>query len=91
MPNFKTVVHFLLVDFGGGCSSCCSCCSCCDRGKTKSTPSLTRLRLEFDNRNFVESKVHIIQILLVIKSKFQLINKLWQEFPSQVKDKIDFK
>ena len=29
----------------GGCS-----CSCCDRGKTKSTPSLTGLRLEFDNK-----------------------------------------
>ena len=41
MPNFKSVVHFLLVDFGGG--------SCCDMGKTKSTPSLTKLRLEFDN------------------------------------------
>ena len=40
MPNFKSVVHFLLVDCGGG--------SCCDRGKTKSTPSLTKLRLEFD-------------------------------------------
>ena len=35
MPNSKCVVHFLMVDFGGGCSCCC----CCDRGKTKSTPS----------------------------------------------------
>ena len=34
--------------------SCCSCCSCCDRGKTKSTPSLTRLRLEFDNKTWSE-------------------------------------
>ena len=50
MPTFKSVVHLFLVDFGGGSCSCCSCCySCCDRGKTKSTPSLTRLRLEFDN------------------------------------------
>ena len=38
MPNFKSVVYFLVVDFGGGCSSSSSCCSCCDRGKTKSTP-----------------------------------------------------
>ena len=33
---------------GSCCSSSCSCCSC-DRGKAKLTPSLTRLRLEFDN------------------------------------------
>ena len=38
MPNYKYVIHFLLVDFGEGC----------DGGKTKSTPSLTKLRLEFD-------------------------------------------
>ena len=31
--------------------SCCSSCSC-DRGKTKSTPSLPGLRLEFDNIRF---------------------------------------
>ena len=38
-----SVVHFVLVDFGGGScsSSCCSCCCSCDRGKTKSTPCLT--------------------------------------------------
>ena len=55
MPNFKSVVYFLVVDFGGGCS-CCSCSSCCgDRGKTKSThcPSdldwTVSLGFEFDN------------------------------------------
>ena len=36
VPNSKSVVLFVLVDFGGGSSS--SCCCCCDRGKTKSTP-----------------------------------------------------
>ena len=49
MPNFKSVVYFLVVDFGEGCSRSC------DRGKTKSTPSpfdLDRngLGLEFDNK-----------------------------------------
>ena len=39
MPNFKSVVYFLVVDFGEGCRSSCSSCCCCDRGKTKSTPS----------------------------------------------------
>ena len=34
MPNFKSVVYFLVVDFGEGC-----CRRFCDRGKTKSTPS----------------------------------------------------
>ena len=53
MPNFKSVVYFLVVDFGGGCSSSSSSCSC-DRGKTKSTPSpfdldWNGLGLEFDN------------------------------------------
>ena len=38
VPNSKSVVHFVLVDFGGGCS-CFSCC--CDRGRTKSTPCPT--------------------------------------------------
>ena len=52
MPNFKSVGYFLVVDFGGGCSSCS--CSC-DRGKTKSTPSpfdldWNGLGLEFDNK-----------------------------------------
>ena len=51
MPNFKSVVFFLVVDFGGGCRRCSSCC---DRGKTKSTPSpldldWNGLGLEFDN------------------------------------------
>ena len=57
VPNSKSVVHFLLIDFGGGssCSCSCSCCSCCDRGKTKSTPcpcdlDWNVLGLEFDNR-----------------------------------------
>ena len=50
MPNFKSVVYFLVVDFGEGCSSR----SCCDRGKTKSTPcpfnlDWDGLGLEFDN------------------------------------------
>ena len=36
-----------------GGSSCSCCCSCCDRGKTKSTPSLTILRLEFDKNNII--------------------------------------
>ena len=56
MPNFKSVVYFLVVDFGGGCSSLSSRSSrsCCDRGKTKSTPSpfdlnWNGLGLEFDN------------------------------------------
>ena len=40
VPNSKSVVHFVLVDFGGGCSCSCSS-SCCDRGKTKSTPGPT--------------------------------------------------
>ena len=38
VQNFKSVVHFVLLDFGGGCSSCSSCC---DGGKTKSTPGPT--------------------------------------------------
>ena len=33
VPNSKSVVHFVLVDFGEGSS----CSSCCDRGKTKLT------------------------------------------------------
>ena len=37
MPNFKSVGYFLVVDFGGGCSSSSSC----DRGKTKSKPCPT--------------------------------------------------
>ena len=37
MPNFKTVVQFLLVDVGKG-SFCSS-----DGGETKSTPNLTDL------------------------------------------------
>ena len=38
MPNFKSVVHFLLVDFCEG-----YLLVTCDRGKTKSTPSSTDL------------------------------------------------
>ena len=50
MPNIRSVVHFLVVDFGGGCRR--SSCSC-DRGKTKSTPcpldlDWNGLGLEFD-------------------------------------------
>ena len=42
MPNFKSVVYNLVVDFGGGCRrSSCSSSSSFDRGKTKSTPCLT--------------------------------------------------
>ena len=40
MPNFKSVVHFLLVDFGGGYLLLVVSC---DGGKTKSTPSPTGL------------------------------------------------
>ena len=51
VPNSKFVVHYLLVDFGGGSFSSCSC----DKGKTKSTPcpfglDWNGLGLEFDNR-----------------------------------------
>ena len=38
MPNYKSVVHFLQVDFGEGCVT---------GGKTKSTPSLTDLDWTF--------------------------------------------
>ena len=38
MPNFKSVVHFLLVDFGEGCYLLLVSW---DGGKTKSTPSPT--------------------------------------------------
>ena len=60
MPNFKSVVYFLVVDFGGGCRSCCCSCSC-DRGKTKSTPcpfdlDWNGLGLEFDNKAYCKSK-----------------------------------
>ena len=47
MQNFKSVVHFLLVNFGGG--SCFVVLLLLKGGKTKPTLSLTRLRLEFDN------------------------------------------
>ena len=40
MPNFKSVVHFLLVDFGG---DYLLLVVTCDGGKTKSTPSPTDL------------------------------------------------
>ena len=56
----------LLIDFGEGFSCSCSCSSCCDRGKTKSTPSLTRLRLEFDKKigyNFIRSPLVLIYIV----------------------------
>ena len=48
MPNFKSVVHFLLVDFGEGYLLLVVTCylllvTCCDGGKTKSTPSPTEL------------------------------------------------
>ena len=43
MPNFKSAVHFLLLDFGEG--YLLLTCSC-DGGKTKSTPSPTGM--EFD-------------------------------------------
>ena len=49
MPNFKSVVYFLVVDFGGGCRrSCCCCCCSCDMGKTKSTPCPFDLRMDLD-------------------------------------------
>ena len=43
MPNFKSVVHFLLVDFGEGCYFLTYLLTSCDGGKTKSTPSPTDL------------------------------------------------
>ena len=48
MPNFKSVVLFLLVDFGEGYLLLVVTCyllivTCCDGGKTKSTPSPTDL------------------------------------------------
>ena len=43
VPNSKSVVHFLLVDFGGGSCYCSCSCSCCDRRKTKSNPCPTHL------------------------------------------------
>ena len=41
MLNFKSVVLFPLVDFGGGYLLVVTCC--CDGGETKSTPSPTDL------------------------------------------------
>ena len=35
VPNSKSVVHFVLVDFGGGSSSSSCSCVSCDSGKTK--------------------------------------------------------
>ena len=61
MPNFRLLVHPLLIDFGGGSPSCCCCC--CDRGKTKSTPSpktevwTLDLGLELDNRIHMNPKI----------------------------------
>ena len=43
MPNFKSVVLFPLVDFGGGYLLVVVVVTCCDGGKTKSTPSPTDL------------------------------------------------
>ena len=57
-----SLVHFLLVDFGEGSCSCSSC----DRGKTKSTPSLTRLRLEFDKNMTPSSKLCIVMFCRVL-------------------------
>ena len=39
MPNYQSVVHSLLVDFGGGYLLLTSYLVTCDRGKTKSTPT----------------------------------------------------
>ena len=41
MPNFKSVVYLLLVDFGEGYLLLDSYLLTCDGGKTKSTPSPT--------------------------------------------------
>ena len=59
MPNFKSVVYFLVVYFGEGC--CRSRSSSCDRGKIKSTPSpfdldWNGLGLEFDNTSKLHSE-----------------------------------
>ena len=51
MPNFKSVVHFLQVDFGEGILVSC------DRGKTKSTPSQKDCRTEME---FEKSKSNFI-------------------------------
>ena len=61
MPNFKPVVHFLLVDFGGGylLVTFYLLLVICDGGKTKSDPSPDLLGLdcqtglEFDNCRFI--------------------------------------
>ena len=48
MLNFRPAVNILLVNLVG--SSCSCSCFCCCRGKTESTPNLSRgLGLEFDN------------------------------------------
>ena len=62
MSNFKSVVCYLVVDFGGGCRRSC------DRGKTKSTPSpfdldWNGLGLEFDNKAFAARSHHIVGLL----------------------------
>ena len=59
MPNFKSVVYFLLVDFGGGRRRRSSCCY--DRGKTKSTPcpfnlDWNKLGLEYDKNKFLSEE-----------------------------------
>ena len=71
MPNFKSVVYFLVVDFGGGCR--CRCRSCCDRGKTKSNPSpldldWNGLGLEFDNKQSYFFQFLVGETFLIRKS-----------------------
>ena len=74
MPNFKSVVHFLVVDFGEGCRSRSR--SCCDRGKTKSTPSpfdldWNGLGLEFDNKSFQQT----LRIKVLTKVMNKVVNQ----------------
>ena len=81
VPNSKSVVHFILVDFGGGCS-----CSSCDRFKTKSTPlsswtGVWQKKLCL-NKKFVEKNVGTRKILLVIKNLWTQNSFIQKKFGS---------
>ena len=49
MPNFKSVVHFLLVDFGGGCNLVVN----------KVNSLVLGLRLKFDKKKLLFFKKHV--------------------------------
>ena len=81
VPNSKSGVHFILVDFGGGCS-----CSSCDRFKTKSTPlsswtGVWQKKLCL-NKKFVEKNVGTRKILLVIKNLWTQNSFIQKKFGS---------